>query len=160
MRDASPAFQPDRDGSPGFQLAEDAGFQTQTPAVVGAAGVVVGGSATTSLYSPEHEYAGRAGVVIGCTARTRGPRRAASGGLVYTMPVHRRYEGRAGVVVGCTARTALSPAPIPEPPRPAARRYVVVGRAAVRVGAHARTDALDYVRDVLEPETEELLLLV
>ena len=30
-RDAAPAFQPDRRGSPGFQLAQNAGLQTQTP---------------------------------------------------------------------------------------------------------------------------------
>ena len=54
MRSASPGFQPDRAGSPGFHLASDAGFQTQTPAAIGALELLLTYDPTTSSYSPQH----------------------------------------------------------------------------------------------------------
>jgi hypothetical protein len=89
--------------------AADAGFQTQGPAVVGRAGVAVGGSARTSQDTPVHRHGGRGGIVVGCTARTSAPCPApALGARVYTRPNRRyRHVGRAGVVVGGSARVGF-----------------------------------------------------
>lgn len=158
MRDAFPAFQPDR-GFGGFQLAEDAGFQTQTPVAVANGGLVIGGSAVTGQVGPVRVYAGRGGLVIGGSARTTGPSTAAfSGSGVYTLPNRYRYVGQGGVVVGGGARGRVRARPPALQPRP--RRYVVLGRGGLRMSARAVTGARDYVREVVLPDDEEVLALL
>ena len=108
MRDASPGYQPSRPGSPGFQLAEDGGFQTQGARVAGDAGVVVGVASTTrAIHGGAHHVAGNVGVVLAVVSATRFVRRAPApaGGWVAPRRRRRRCQGDVGVVVGVESRT-------------------------------------------------------
>lgn len=80
MRDASPAFQRDAPGAPGFQPAEAGGYQTQTPAVVGLLEGVLSLDGATSRYSPRTSAVGDLALVLSLDATTRGPRRPLGGG--------------------------------------------------------------------------------
>lgn len=155
MRDASPAFQPDRPGAPGFQLAEDLGFQTQVPAAVGLLEVVLSLDGVTARYSPRNSAIGDLLLVLGLDAVTRGPRPQFTGGTmgVYTYPNRWTVVGDLALVLTLDAVTRFRPAP-------AVRRAVLEPELDLVLTLDATTRALDYVRDVLEPETEDLLLLV
>ena len=83
-------FQPDRAGASGFQLAEDAGFQTQTPAAVGALEVVLSLDGATDRYSRTSEAIGDLSLVLSLDAETFGPRVVFTGGGAATLP--NRYE--------------------------------------------------------------------
>ena len=162
MRFASPAFQPDRDGLGGFQLAEDGGFQTQTPAWIGNASVVLNGTSPTALsvYAPHHAYVGDARVVVAASAITHGPRPSFGGGVIWTMPLHWRVEGDARVVVAASARTAFRRGRAPRALRPAAQRHTVQGCASAAIASTARCRFHDYVREVVLPDDEDVLVLL
>lgn len=188
MRDATPAFQPDR-GDGGFQLAGDRGFQTQTPVWAGALGLVAGldspsrfahQDATTGALGlvvaldaqveyapaalPEREYVGDLAVVVGLTAKTTGPLRPdvpGGGRGIYMLPLRWVVEGDLAVVVALASPTRFTRRPAPRQ-LPRRRRYAVAG-ALAPAGASswaARTWALDYVRDVVVPDDEEALQLL
>jgi hypothetical protein len=87
MRSASPSFQPDRPGSPGFQLGEFAGFDTLTPVAVGLLEVVLTLDATT-----------------------RGPRLGGGGVRARRRRIPYRAEGKLEVVLSLDARVRFSDA--------------------------------------------------
>jgi hypothetical protein len=111
---ASPAFQGDRPGSPGFQLFEHGGFQTLGPVIAGTAGLGVGASARV-VFHPVGAYVhvGDARVVIGASAVvtfTPAPvvPQVPLGGAVWTLPRRRAVvTGGAGVTVGASARVSF-----------------------------------------------------
>jgi hypothetical protein len=105
MRDASPGFQGDRPGSPGFQLAEHQGFATRHRVILGDARVSVGADAVGGFRSegPFHAYTGRAGLVVGASAvghRVAAGRAHRLRRLDAAAPVSR---GATGVVVAASA---------------------------------------------------------
>jgi len=54
--EASPGFQQDREGAPGSQLADAGGFQTPTPALVGALEAVVTPDSPTAFVSSAAQH--------------------------------------------------------------------------------------------------------
>ena len=98
MRDAYAAFQGDRPGSPGFQLAEDAGFQTQGPRAVLAVEAVVG-------FAPSSAASGHAAnfdlvAVVAYATTSRGPREGIrGGGAWHVLPRRDRADLAIAVVV-------------------------------------------------------------
>ena len=89
MRSASPGFQPDRPGSPGFQLAEAAGYQTQTPVAVGAYELHLTLDGATDRYARANEAVGELSLVLTLDAETYGPRVPVTGGSTFRP---NRYE--------------------------------------------------------------------
>lgn len=156
---ASPAFQPDRPGSPGFQLAEDAGFQTQTPVRVGDWTVVVTVDATV-FAGPAPPAVDRTGdwlvEVLADAVVTFQPWQPLPPTAVW-LPGRRRrqvvhIEADALVIVDADAVVRFVPAPLQ---RVDILAPVVLGR----LYADATVTALDYVHEVLIPAEDEELLL-
>jgi hypothetical protein len=110
MRDASPAFQPERPGAPGFQLGEFGGFDTTTPAVVGALGARVRLASPSAFASgiATLTYIGELRAVVGLASRTSGPRLPGGRGrrwAVRPQPLLYRYVGELRVAVRLESRT-------------------------------------------------------
>jgi len=80
MRSASPGFQGDRPGSPGFQLAQDGGFQTQGAAELGALELQLTLDGTSSRYSPRNAEVGELALMVTLDGTSRGPRPLGGGG--------------------------------------------------------------------------------
>jgi hypothetical protein len=167
VRDASPAFQPDRPGAPGFQLAEDLGFQTQTPAWVGELEAVV------TLDSPVAHFSGGAHAYVGeleAVVTLESPHRfvagtppfvGAGGAWIYPLPRRYAYVGELEAVVTLESPHRFvrgRPRPVR---RPRPLRRIVVGALAGRgLELEAVVRHRDGLRDVILPDDAEALELL
>ena len=164
MIDASPAFQPDRPGSPGFQLAENAGFQTQIPVLVADLDAVVTLDATANFVAggPYHAVVAELDAVVTLDAlvQFRPSAPPFAGGGVWTMPLVRREEADLLAVVTLDAAVSFRRG-APRAIRPTPRRHAVVSVCSARgITVDAQVQFRDYVRDVVIPDDEEVLVLL